>query len=182
MAIETVWTKFLEDRFKFFGAKSIGEEIQISGGNTYVLVTDFNIWDTTVKVKFGEQWFDCVTVRLRNGIEVVEEGTYWTLFKLDFKITEKMMNDLGKDSSLGICCCCLIPVNLDTIGKKTFICKGCEDHLVNYITRCAKDLGKLVRGGHITYTDAETIAVSLRAYFRGDVLDEIANGILDKED
>lgn len=181
MKQETVWTKFLEDRFKFFGAKRIGEKIQIDGRNTYILVSDFNIWTTKVMVKLGEEWSECIEIRIRRGIEVVKAGPYWTLFKLDFKITEKMMNDLGKDSSLGICCGCLIPVN-PVHSEKIFICESCEEELVRPITRCVEELGKLVRGGHVKYLDAELIATSLREYFRGDVLDEIANGILDKED
>ena len=85
---------------------------------------------------------------------------------------EELENVL-EGTSLDLCIGCGIPV-------QNKCCSECLERLTSPIQMCFRDMAKLVQSG-IKWEDAEIIGQSLREFFVGDVLDEIANGVLEDE-
>ena len=132
-----------------------------------------NNGEVTVILGFGEspffKAFETVTINQRL---IPRKGKYWSLFTMDFGITKQELVDASETGYFTPCKECGFPCEKDKV------CGSCISEIVDKIDKCTKDLKRLLEDGHIEYRDAETVALSLREYFLGDMLDEQAKGLI----
>ena len=136
-----------------------------------------NNGEVTVILGFGEspffKAFETVTINQRL---IPRKGPYWDLLTMDFGITKQEIIDAAKAGYFTPCKKCGFPCKEDQHH-----CQQCVNLVIGHIEKCSKDLSMFMATGNIGYDDAEIVAMSLREYFIGDMLDEQAKGLIEND-